>query len=310
MATVKESIPHIIRTADDPRQQGVWTARISEIEQVNSKIRLLKLSLPRDGPPLRHLPGQYIDLYIPNVDVVGGFTITSPPGAASFDKTENPHIELAIQCSPTNPPAAYLWRPAAEILNSPVSFKVGGNFVYPPPTTAPQKLDRVVFVAGGVGINPIMSMVSAIHEAGLGLAGTESSSEKIPVPKTVRVLYTSRREKSPQGQSEPVLFEARLRSIADHWSSRKDVMDYTYTFFETSASGEAEAKEDEQTQNSTTCYRRINHNDLLDAIGPQETRPNTFVYVCGLPTMTDEFVSFLKNTPGVDERKVLCEKWW
>lgn len=49
MATVKESIPHIIRTADDPRQQGVWTARISEIEQVNSKIRLLKLSLPRDG---------------------------------------------------------------------------------------------------------------------------------------------------------------------------------------------------------------------------------------------------------------------
>ncbi|KAL2444313.1 hypothetical protein ABEF95_016593 [Exophiala dermatitidis] len=307
MATVKESIPHIIRTADDPRQQGVWTARISEIEQVNSKIRLLKLSLPRDGRPLRHSPGQYIDLYIPNVDVVGGFTITSSPGAASFDKTEDPHIELAIQSSPTNPPAAYLWRSPPEILNSTVSFKVGGNFIYPPPTTTTQNsnLDRVVFVAGGVGINPIMSMVSAIHEAGI----TDTSSGLLP--KTVRLLYTSRREKNPQGQQEPVLFEERLRNIAGHWSSRKDVMDYTYTFFETSASGEAEAKEDEdQTRNITTCYRRINHNDLLEAIGPQETRPNTFVYVCGLPTMTDEFVAFLKNTPGVDARKVLCEKWW
>ena len=49
MATVKDSIPHMIRTAEDSRQQGVWTAHLSKIEQVNSKIRLLRLSLPREG---------------------------------------------------------------------------------------------------------------------------------------------------------------------------------------------------------------------------------------------------------------------
>lgn len=49
MATVKDSIPHIIRTAEDPRQNGVWSARLSRIEQINSKIRLIRLSLPRDG---------------------------------------------------------------------------------------------------------------------------------------------------------------------------------------------------------------------------------------------------------------------
>src|ERR1700712_1469423 len=49
MATVKDSIPHILRTAEDPRQQGIWSARLSKIEQVNSKIRLLRLSLPKDG---------------------------------------------------------------------------------------------------------------------------------------------------------------------------------------------------------------------------------------------------------------------
>ena len=49
MATVKESIPHIIRTSEDPRQKGLWTARLSNIEQVNSRIRLLRFSVPKDG---------------------------------------------------------------------------------------------------------------------------------------------------------------------------------------------------------------------------------------------------------------------
>ena len=49
MATVKDSIPHIIRTADDPRQNGIWSARLSRIEQINSRIRLLRLSLPKEG---------------------------------------------------------------------------------------------------------------------------------------------------------------------------------------------------------------------------------------------------------------------
>lgn len=49
MATVNDSIPHVVRTAEDPRQQGVWTARLSRIEQVNPTIRLLRLSLPKDG---------------------------------------------------------------------------------------------------------------------------------------------------------------------------------------------------------------------------------------------------------------------
>lgn len=49
MATVKDTIPHIVRTAEDPRQKGIWSANLSRIEQVNPKIRLLRLSLPRDG---------------------------------------------------------------------------------------------------------------------------------------------------------------------------------------------------------------------------------------------------------------------
>ncbi|KAK5271467.1 hypothetical protein LTR99_001377 [Exophiala xenobiotica] len=307
MATVKDSIPHIVRTAEDPRQKGVWSARLSRIDQVNSKIRLLRLSLPRDGPPLRHLPGQYIDLYIPNVDVVGGFTITSPPQAASAQRQsqdEDPHIELAIQASPSNPPAAYLWRPVSEILDSTVTFRVGGNFAFPPLALNREEcanIDRAVFIAGGVGINPIMSMISAMDEVG-------TTNKLGGMAKTVRVLYTARRE-SPE---EAILFEKRLDDIAEKWKGNEQV-DYKYTFFETSGKPDVPGQEGERkttTGNSTTRFIRIKHDDLFEALGPEESRSNTVVYVCGLPAMTDEFVELLKRAPGMDEKRVLCEKWW
>ncbi|KAK4936307.1 hypothetical protein LTR10_022784 [Elasticomyces elasticus] len=301
MATVKDSIPHIIRTAEDPRQKGVWTARLSKIEQVNSKIRLLRLSLPKDGSPLRHLPGQYVDLYIPNIDVVGGFTITSPPQAA-VQNQDDPHIELAIQSSPGNPPAAYLWRPVPEIIDSTVTFRIGGNFAYPPLTLSREQcesIERVVFIAGGVGINPIMSMISAMNELG-------TKSKLGGMVKTVRVLYSARRERNEQGEGEEILFEKRLKDIAGKWKDDEDV-DYTYTLFET---GGGQAQEEKTAGNMTTRSRRINHSDLFEAIGPEDTRGNTVVYVCGLPTMTDEFVELLRKTPRLDEKRVLCEKWW
>ncbi|EXJ56585.1 hypothetical protein A1O7_06929 [Cladophialophora yegresii CBS 114405] len=310
MATVKDSIPHIIRTAEEPRQQGVWSARLSKVEQVNSKIRLLRLSLPKDGPPLRHLPGQYVDLYIPNIDVVGGFTITSPP-QASIQSQEDPHIELAIQDSPSNPPAAYLWRPVSDLLDSTVSFRVGGNFVYPPPTLkreACERIDRVVFVAGGVGINPIMSMISAMHEAGANRLGG--------MAREVNVLYSARREKNAEtNQEEDILFATRLADIANHWKAHEEV-NFRYTQFTTGVTREVTTDRSRHNEINPgpgvqpTQYRRIQEHDLEEALGPESRRDTAVVYVCGLPAMTDEFVAWFRNQRGMEEKRVLCEKWW
>lgn len=237
--------------------------------------------------------------------MVGGFTITSPP-QASLPTRPDPHIELAIQSSPDNPPAAHLWRPESEILDSEVTFKVGGNFVYPPFNLSREQcetIDRAVFVAGGVGINPIMSMVSAMSELG-------TSNKLGGMVRTIRVLYTARREQGKAAgggaRGEEVLFEQRLQEIAEKWRDDK-LVDYRYTFFETSGNF---VQEQESAGNIVRRYRRINHEDLLEAIGDEGSRSNTVVYVCGLPTMTDEFVELLKNTPGMDENRVLCEKWW
>ena len=184
-----------------------------------------------------------------------------------------------------------------------MSFKVGGNFVYPPLTLNREqceKIDRAVFVAGGVGINPIMSMIST-----LDLVGTKQVLGGMV--KNVRVLYTSRRENGGHNeQGEEVLFEKRLKLIAQKWNNLENI-DYKYTFFETSGKG---SKEEPRPANMSLEYRRISKEDLLDALGPEESRSNTIIYVCGLPTMTDEFVESLKNARGMNEERVLCEKWW
>lgn len=243
---------------------------------------------------------------------MGGFTITSPP-QASNQSQQDPYIELAIQASPDNPPAAYLWRPTSQILGSTVSFKVGGNFAYPPLTLSRQeceKIDKVMFIAGGVGINPIMSMISALDEVGVKPAVGG-------MPKTVRILYSSRRDTNPPGEEAEILFERRLGEIARRWDNHSQV-DYRYHLFQTGSSEEAtagpkpgaSASDDPGPDNMTTHHRRISHDDLYDALGPADTRSNTVVYVCGLPTMTDEFVDLLKHSPGLEDNRVLCEKWW
>lgn len=58
-----------------------------------------------------------------------------------------------------------------------------------------------------------------------------------------------------------------------------------------------------------TFYRRIMREDLVSAVGRGD-RTGTVCYVCGPAGMTDEFVEVLRELEGMEERRVLCEKWW
>ena len=57
-------------------------------------------------------------------------------------------------------------------------------------------------------------------------------------------------------------------------------------------------------------YRRFDRKDLQAALGPIEEREKVVAYVCGPPSMTDWAVDVLKGSVGMDEKRVLCEKWW
>lgn len=101
------------------------------------------------------MPGQWLDVYVPDIEKAGGFTITSPPRYAvppPAQPDRKPYLELAVQKSPDNPPAAWLWQPVEDIIGRELMVRVGGSFVWPPPGVDIESITRAVFIAGGVGI--------------------------------------------------------------------------------------------------------------------------------------------------------------
>ncbi|KAM5467864.1 hypothetical protein MauCBS54593_005142 [Microsporum audouinii] len=181
MLEVQKSKPHELRTAGQPRQSSFYQLKVYHISQINPTIRLVRFNIisgcdsldwsggisesfsNKQYPPLRFLPGQWLDVHIPNIKHAGGFTITSTPQDASPQPTTNaatddsnsslPYLELAVQFSPTNPAAKWFWQPVELILNTPVKVRVGGNFVWPPPNgMSIDEIQKIVLVAGGVGI--------------------------------------------------------------------------------------------------------------------------------------------------------------
>jgi NAD(P)H-flavin reductase len=156
-------------------------------------------------------------------------------------------------------------------------------------------------------VNPIMSMLSAMDRHGVryvdGKPAFGRGQNVGGMRERVRVLYSSKRV----GKGA-ILFEERLMEIAKRWEGSKDV-DLEFTLFET---GEGGKEEDDDDGNVKHRKGRIAHEDLSEALGAEEEvdRERSVVYVCGVPQMTDEFVELLRKQTGMDERRVLCEKWW
>ncbi|CAF9919642.1 MAG: hypothetical protein ALECFALPRED_001246 [Alectoria fallacina] len=251
------------------------------------------------------LPGQWLDVYVPNVHQAGGFTITSTPNDLKKDR---PYLELAIQNSPNNPPAKWLWQKERKIIGKSLSIRVGGSFVWPPPDIDLDKIKKAVFIAGGVGINPLISIITHLISEG-NYKGR------------IELLYSSR--KGASNNMSSILFMDRIHELF-----KKDLPQrrHHYTLFctnpftldPTSHSGEKrldfnlERNRDIHYvgEHQTIEFRRFEEKDLEVALGPVAERKGIVAYVCGPPPMTDWAIEVLKRSKGMDEKRVLCEKWW
>ncbi|TVY37256.1 Oxidoreductase NAD-binding domain-containing protein [Lachnellula subtilissima] len=285
----KVSIPHTERTANEPRDNAMLLERI---EQVNDDIRLFRL-VPADSEKglMKFLAGQWLDVHVPTIPKAGGFTITSPP---SLLGSQEPYIELAIQKSPSNPPAAWLWRPSESILGSELQVRVGGSFTWPPANfqAKGRKLKRAVFVAGGVGINPLMSMLSQ-----LGVDREANDDFE------VQFLYST---KDPGASNlSQILFLERLQQSFEALGDKSQLQLFLTQSKDKSIDGKSQVAGEK-----TPIQRRIQEDDVLRALGPVDERSDTVCYICGVPGMTDAFVDLVQKAEGVDERNVFCEKWW
>ncbi|KAE8445378.1 hypothetical protein EG329_013500 [Mollisiaceae sp. DMI_Dod_QoI] len=290
MAATKASLSHLERTAAEPRDNSLHTVRVMGITQLNDTVRIFQLA--PTVRPVKFLPGQWLDVYCPGVPKAGGFTITSPPSV--------PIIELAIQKSPSNPPAAWLWQSESTVLNSELQVRVGGSFVWPPPRGV-DGLRRVVFLAGGVGINPLMSMVSFITKE-VELRRLETGNEGAGLQ--VKFLYSTK-DLQPQ---ESILFMRRLAETFKTLGEKGELR----VFLTGGDGAEDESGEFFKIDGETikARKRRITDDDLIEALGPAEERGNTVCYICGVPSMTDEFVGKARKAEGMLEENILFEKWW
>ena len=92
---------HLERTAGMPRGQELTPAIVREVRQLSPSTRGLLLEVQGK---LNFHPGQWVDMHIPGVDVVGGYSITSVP-------KDLPFLQLAVKASKQKDPRSILVLP-------------------------------------------------------------------------------------------------------------------------------------------------------------------------------------------------------
>ncbi|KAF2093656.1 hypothetical protein NA57DRAFT_48001 [Rhizodiscina lignyota] len=298
MSSTKGYLPHEDRTSTEPRGRQLHSVTIGNITEVNDETRIFRLNIDDMANGVEFLPGQWLDVHFPAIEKAGGYTIISAPGEAAPANTENPQsgtgtspgpfLELAVQHAPTDQ-VQRLWGKDGSVLNMPLKVRVGGSFVWPPPGIDVSSIKKSIFIAGGVGINPLISIVSHMHD-------TNS------MPENVHFFYAMR-AKEEYKQSN-LLSLPRLLAIA---GARPEQFCLHVFLTGHPSSSLLTSLLDEHRIVHT---RRLQSDDLLETFSQANATDGTVCYVCGPPAMTDEFVDFLKGLPMLQKERVLCEKWW
>ncbi|KAL4811266.1 hypothetical protein BDV18DRAFT_129002 [Aspergillus unguis] len=279
--------------------------------------------------PLTFFPGQWLDVHIPSVSNAGGFSITSTPADANLflslepsaelapaevevappldPRGREPYVELAVQNAPSNPASAWLWRPKEEILGKELCIRVGGSFVWPPSDIKLEGIRNAVFVAGGVGINPIISMLSHLNN-------NDESTGRYHPSLNIHILYSSKLPDatSPESALDQVLFLPRLREIVRS-QSQFHRLRITLDLFLSNLQDQSSSLLRQTPEDLAIHPRRINQEDLKKAVsgnGVQFAPDETVCYVCGPPQMTDEVVGTVTGLLNGQKERVFYEKWW
>ncbi|XP_075349227.1 oxidoreductase NAD-binding domain-containing protein 1 isoform X4 [Mycteria americana] len=230
--------------------------------------------LEKDICHQRALQFNRVDFFIPGVSVVGGFSICSSPGLLEREGI----LELAVKHT-VHPPA--YWIHTECTLGSEVALRVGGDFFFDPqPGDSPVKL---VLIAGGVGINPLFSILLHIAD----LHGYQEGKGKGYKMGTVKLYYSAK-------NTSELLFKENILGLMNAFPGK-----ITCRFHVTQ-------------QTSQICKElqphvkegRISEKDL-----EKHASKDTLWYICGPPPMIESISKLLSNI-GVPRNCVFFEKWW
>jgi len=141
-----------------PKKRTFWSGELelSQITDETPDIRTFRFTNPAGGPlPFEHLPGQYLNLAL-TIDgkrVNRSYTIASPP-------TRRDYCEISVKKASNGHGSKHLhetWHRGNRIkVSAPAgTFHFSG-------TESP----RIVMLAGGIGITPMMSVIRALTDRG------------------------------------------------------------------------------------------------------------------------------------------------
>jgi len=263
---------HLDITSNSFRRKSQSLATILNITDLSISVKKLELEVHDKNVSFK--AGQWVDFFIPNVTTVGGFSMCSTPQLLQ----KQGRLELAVKYS-EHPPAK--WVHSKCQIGDHVSVKVGGDFFCDPcnfiaTSDHPLRDFDVLLIAGGVGINPILSIFAAFAEA----------KETHRISAKVDLLFSAKTE-------QELLFKDRLNDIARHHS------DMAVRYFVTRDT--EVAPKDMECSRITEDYLKTN---LANRLNKQ-----VVVYLCGPPTMIDGLVDSILEC-GIPEAHVCYEKWW
>nr|XP_008982118.2 oxidoreductase NAD-binding domain-containing protein 1 [Callithrix jacchus]XP_008982119.2 oxidoreductase NAD-binding domain-containing protein 1 [Callithrix jacchus]XP_008982120.2 oxidoreductase NAD-binding domain-containing protein 1 [Callithrix jacchus]XP_008982121.2 oxidoreductase NAD-binding domain-containing protein 1 [Callithrix jacchus]XP_008982122.2 oxidoreductase NAD-binding domain-containing protein 1 [Callithrix jacchus]XP_008982123.2 oxidoreductase NAD-binding domain-containing len=268
----KRKTDHMERTASVIRREIVSAAKVCGAASESPSVKSLLLLIADQDFSFK--AGQWVDFFIPGVSVVGGFSICSSPRLLEQERM----IELAVKYT-NHPPA--LWVHNKCTLDSEVAVRVGGEFFFDPqPAEASRNL---VLIAGGVGINPLLSILR--HAA--DLLREQANKEHGYEIGTIKLFYSAK-------NISELLF-------------KKNILDLVNEFPEKIACSLYVTKQTTQISAELKPYiteGRITEKEIRDHISKE-----TLFYICGPPPMTDFFSKQLENN-HVPKEHINFEKWW
>lgn len=263
---------HLERTASVLRREVMATAKVCDIAQESPSVKSLRLLVADKDFSFK--AGQWVDFFIPGVSVVGGFSICSSPQLLERERI----IELAVKYT-DHPPA--IWVHKKCTLDAEVALRVGGEFFFDPqPTDAPRNL---VLIAGGVGINPLLSILR--HSADLHRDQVDKGrGYEIGA---IKLFYSAK-------NTSELLF-------------KKNILDLVNEFPEKITCSLHVTKQTAQISTELKPFiteGRITEKEIRSHISAE-----TLFYICGPPPMTDFFSKQLESS-HVPKEHICFEKWW
>ncbi|XP_004468513.2 oxidoreductase NAD-binding domain-containing protein 1 [Dasypus novemcinctus] len=268
----KRKTDHLERTANAVRREVVSAAKVCAAAHESPSVKRLRLLVADKDFSFK--AGQWVDFFIPGVSVVGGFSICSSPRLLEQERM----IELAVKYT-NHPPALWIHNQCA--LGSEVALRVGGEFFYDPqPEDAARNL---VLIAGGVGINPLLSILR--HAA--DLHAERASGGRGRELGTAQLFYSAR-------TTSELLFQKSIIRLVNEFPE-KITCSLHVTKQTTPISAELKPYVTEG---------RITEKELSEHISEE-----TLFYICGPPPMTDFFSKQLESS-HVPKEHIRFEKWW